>query len=177
MIFQKYKTLLPLLLFIVVAIALWQGMGRNPRLIPSPLIGKPLPLLNAELVDLNHQKFSFKNELGQPFLINVFATWCSACLMEHPLLVEIAREQHVKIIGIDYKDTRAGAKDWLARHGNPFDRVVFDSQGQYSMELGIYGTPETFIVDADGVVRYKHIGVLTRATFNNEVLPILERLR
>jgi cytochrome c biogenesis protein CcmG, thiol:disulfide interchange protein DsbE len=146
------------------------GLTRDPSRIPSPLIGKAAPALRLATLDGG---VIDTGALGaQPVLVNFWASWCPPCLEEHPLLMELARTG-VRIIGLNYKDDPAAARQWLARHGNPFALIAQDRDGRAGLDWGVYGVPETFVVDAQGVIRHKHIGPLTRAAYEQELAPLL----
>ena len=168
---------IPFGLFVIVVAFLAIGLERDPRLVPSPLIGKPLPAF--ELGDLaNPDTVLTRSDLdGQIYLLNVWASWCAACRDEHPLLVELARQGTLPLIGINYKDEIDAARQWLVERGDPYRLSLFDQAGQFGLDLGVYGVPETFLVDADGTIRYKHIGPLTPAVLERDILPLLATLR
>jgi cytochrome c biogenesis protein CcmG/thiol:disulfide interchange protein DsbE len=156
--FVRYLT--PLVLFLALAALLYKGLALNPREVPSPLIGKPTPEFTLpELKDTSRQ-LSHSDFLGKVSLLNVWATWCVSCRAEHPLLMQLAR-QGVIIYGLDYKDSREDAKRWLQRFGDPYVANAFDADGRVGIDWGVYGTPETFVIDQHGIIRHKHIGPLT----------------
>lgn len=167
------RFLLPLALFIAVVVFLAAGLERDPSLVPSPLIGKPLPAYTlGELHDAARQRRP-QDLAGRPTLLNVWASWCAACRDEHPLLVELARTSDIPIVGINYKDERDDALRWLEQRGDPYRYSLFDNEGSLGLDLGVYGVPETFVIDSDGTIRYKHVGPLTPAILNDEILPLL----
>jgi cytochrome c biogenesis protein CcmG, thiol:disulfide interchange protein DsbE len=161
---------IPFALFAVVVAFLAVGLQRDPRLIPSPLIGKPLPTFELPKLSAPAQRVTAADLVGQVYLINVWASWCVACREEHPLLVELARQQQVPLIGMNYKDERPAARAWLERHGNPYRFSLFDAAGNLGIDLGVYGVPETFLIDARGVIRYKHVGPLSQEIIEKEFL-------
>jgi cytochrome c biogenesis protein CcmG/thiol:disulfide interchange protein DsbE len=172
--FVRYLT--PLVLFLALAALLYKGLALNPREVPSPLIGKPAPEFTLpELKDTSRQ-LSHSDFLGKVSLLNVWATWCVSCRAEHPLLMQLAR-QGVTIYGLDYKDSREDAKRWLQRFGDPYVANAFDADGRVGIDWGVYGTPETFVIDQHGIIRHKHIGPLTKEAIQREILPLIQKLK
>ena len=172
--FVRYLT--PLVLFLALAALLYKGLALNPREVPSPLIGKPAPEFSLpELKDTSRQ-LSQSDFLGKVSLLNVWATWCVSCRAEHPLLMQLAR-QGVTIYGLDYKDSREDAKRWLQRFGDPYVANAFDADGRVGIDWGVYGTPETFVIDQRGIIRHKHIGPLTEEAIQREILPLIQQLK
>ncbi|HUR41250.1 MAG TPA: DsbE family thiol:disulfide interchange protein [Verrucomicrobiae bacterium] len=165
---MRYAIPAALLAVLVALFAI--GLTRDPSKIPSPLIGQPAPAFTLPTLDGTTLSAS---ELRGPLLVNFWASWCTPCLQEHPLLMDLSR-QGVTIIGIDYKDAPDAASQWLARHGNPFRRIARDEAGRAGLDWGVYGVPETFLIDASGVIRHKHIGPLTRAVWDAELAPLLK---
>ena len=172
--FVRYLT--PLVLFLALAALLYRGLALNPREVPSPLIGKPAPEFTLpELKDASRQ-LSHSDFLGKVSLLNVWATWCVSCRAEHPLLMQLAR-QGVTIYGLDYKDSRDDAKRWLQRFGDPYVANAFDADGRVGIDWGVYGTPETFVIDQHGIIRHKPIGPLTEEAIQSEILPLIQKLK
>lgn len=169
--------LLPLVLFGVLVAFLAVGLTRNPREVPSPLIGKHAPLFVAPVLHAPSTSLSAQDMRGKVWLLNVWASWCVACQQEHPLLMEFAKRKRLPLVGLDYKDKREEALLWLTRHGNPYDVVVVDSDGRIGIDFGVYGVPETFLIDADGRVRFKHIGPLTPEVLRDRLLPLIKVLQ
>lgn len=167
----------PLLLFSILMVFLWKGLRLDPHKLPSALLNKPVPQFQLTTVQNEDQFFTDKNLRGQVVLLNVWATWCESCQEEHPELMEIARDYRVTIYGLDYKDTRASAKTFLQQYGNPYTLVGFDGDGDVAIDWGVYGTPETFIIDKSGIIRYKYIGPLTDDVWVNNLLPIVKSLQ
>lgn len=174
---MKVRYLLPLAVFVVIAVFLAIGLGRDPREIPSALIDKPAPRFALPQVAAPERTFSPQDMQGQVWLLNVWASWCAACRVEHPLLVEIARSNAVPLIGLDYKDQPADALKFLAQRGDPFQLSALDLEGRVGIDFGVYGVPETFVIDRFGVIRYKHIGPLTREALQRTILPLVAQLR
>jgi cytochrome c biogenesis protein CcmG, thiol:disulfide interchange protein DsbE len=170
------KFLIPIGLFALLGILLAYGLKLDPRKIPSPLIGKPLPAF--QLPTLHDPKKSFGNAdlQGKVALINVWASWCVACKDEHPVLVALAREKRVPLIGLNYKDRREDALGTLNAEGNPYDVSVVDADGRVGLDWGVYGVPETFVIDKQGVIRDKHIGPITPEVWQQKLLPLIQQL-
>ena len=169
--------LVPALGFLCLALLLAGGLTRNPRLIPSPLIGKPVPDFQLPPVQGRQAGLASTDLKGEVSLVNVFASWCVACRQEHPLLMEMARSGVVPIHGLNYKDEPGAADGWLRRHGDPYRRTGADVDGRVGIDWGVYGVPETFVIGADGRVAYKHVGPITPDFVNNQLLPLIKELR
>ncbi|MCL4315823.1 MAG: DsbE family thiol:disulfide interchange protein [Gammaproteobacteria bacterium] len=174
---MKARYLVPLGIFAVLVGLLWAGLYLNPREVPSPLIDKPAPEFTLPRLDDPAAQIARKDLLGQVTLLNVWASWCAACREEHPLLVELARTGQVPIYGLNYKDTREDALRWLNGLGNPYTASAFDEQGNVGIDYGVYGVPETYVIDRAGVIRYKVIGPLTEDNLENTVLPLIRKLQ
>ncbi|MCC4611614.1 DsbE family thiol:disulfide interchange protein [Xanthomonas campestris pv. esculenti] len=172
--------MLPLLGFLVVAalfgFGIYWTMQHNPREVPSPLIGKPAPAFSLPQLDQPARHVTRDQLLGKPYVLNVFGSWCAECVHEHPVLMARAHRLGVPLIGYNYKDAPADASAWLARLGNPYAVVLADETGQTAIDFGVYGAPESFLIDAHGMIRYKHIGVLTPDVINDELLPAIAAL-
>ena len=171
------RFLLPLAVFLIVAGFLFVGLGLRPREVPSVLIGKPAPLFDLPQLAQPEQSFSPKQMEGQVWLLNVWASWCAPCRQEHPLLLELARTKTLPIVGLNYKDKPEAAQGWLAQLGDPYALSARDLDGRVAIDYGVYGVPETFIIDRGGVIRYKHIGPLTDEIWNRKMLPLVQQLR
>ena len=170
------RYLIPFSFFIVIVLFLGLGLSRDPTEIPSPLIGKPVPDFNLPAVNKPNLRVSLAELKGRVTLLNVWASWCVACRSEHPLLMKLARETSIPIYGLNYKDQPEDARRWLVAFGNPYARSASDLDGKVGFNLGVYGVPETFLIDANGTVVYKHIGPLTETTWQEKLLPLLVRL-
>jgi len=168
--------LLPLLLFIGLAILLFVGVrmnsGKDNSAIASPLIGKPAPALNLPELAMPEQRISVAQLQGKAYVLNVWGSWCVSCRIEHPVITELAKSGAL-VVGYNYKDSDADATRWLADYGNPFALIVQDEDGSAALDWGIYGAPETFVIDAKGIVRFKHIGPLTSEIIDQSIRPIL----
>jgi cytochrome c biogenesis protein CcmG, thiol:disulfide interchange protein DsbE len=188
------KFLIPLALFFVLIVFLALGLNRDPREIPSPLIGKPAPDFSVPVLQ-DSSKFSPSVMNGQVWMLNVWATWCVACREEHPVLVAFSKKYDIPVIGLSYKEiqpqdevsklpfeeklseAKKRSSNWLARHGNPYSQVAIDLDGRVGIEYGVYGVPETYVIDKSGVIRYKQIGPLTPDALVNTILPLIEKLK
>ena len=168
---------LPLAIFAVVAGFLYVGLYRDPHEVPSPLIGKAAPAFS--LAELHHpdRVLATGDMRGQVWLLNVWASWCVSCREEHPLLVALSKADVVPIIGLDYKDKSEDGLAWLAGNGNPYTKSVMDLDGRVGINWGVYGVPETFVVDKAGVIRYKQIGPITEDALKRKILPLLRELQ
>jgi len=168
--------LIPLGAFLALAIVLAVGLKRDPREVPSPLIDKPAPKFALARLDDAGKTVRLDDLKGKVFILNVWASWCVACREEHPVLLDFAKKRVVPVYGLNYKDTRPEASAWLARFGNPYDASFFDEDGRVGLDFGVYGVPETFIVDGNGVIRMKHIGPITPEVLANKIEPLLKKL-
>lgn len=170
------RFLFPLLIFVVLVGFLAVGLRLKPREVPSPFIGKPAPAFNISQLHLPDSNFSPSDMRGQVWLLNVWASWCVSCRQEHPVLLELARHNIAPIIGLDYKDGREPAKAWLAEHGDPYRLSIWDRDGKIGIDYGVYGVPETFVIDKAGIVRMKHIGPLTQTVVSEKIIPLVKEL-
>ncbi len=152
---------IPLGVFIVLGIFLWRGLSLDPKELPSALIDQPFPDFQMASLQQPDKVLTKADLLGKPVLVNVWATWCPACRQEHADLLAIARQGSIGIVGLNYKDDRAAAVKWLQDLGNPYVFNIFDENGMLGLDLGVYGAPETYLVDSEGIVRYRHVGVIT----------------
>ena len=174
---MKAKFLIPLLLFMVLVGFLAVGLNRDPQEIPSPLVGKQAPAFELPQLADPKKNFSPESMKGQLWILNVWASWCVACREEHPVLIELGKLQVAPIIGLDYKDKREDAMTMLALQGNPYLLSAFDANGRVGIDYGVYGVPETYVIDKAGVIRFKHIGPITMAVLNQKILPLLGELK
>ena len=170
------KALIPLLIFMVLVGFLGVGLSLKPREIPSPLINKPAPDFSLPTLDAPELKMSTQDLRGKVWILNVWASWCVACRIEHPLLVEFAKTGAAPVYGLNYKDKREDAIRWLGKFGNPYSRSLSDTEGLVGIDFGVYGVPETFVIDKTGVIRMKHIGPLTPEVLRDDVVPLLRKL-
>ena len=190
------KFLWPLIGFVALVIMLGIGLRLDPRDVPSPLVGKPAPLFSLPQIHAPEQKFSPKDMLGKVWLLNVWASWCVSCRQEHPVLVQLSKSKTVPLIGLNYKELRgdgdvdtdkinpatemkqsvARAAGWLAQHGDPYTLSVLDLDGRVGIDYGVYGVPETYVIDKAGIIRMKHTGPITPDIFSGKILPLVAEL-
>lgn len=171
-----WRYLVPLGVFLALAGFLFVGLGLNPREVPSPLVDKPAPAFTLAELKKPDQEFSEQSMKGKVWLLNVWASWCVACREEHPLLVELSKKDIVPIVGLNYKDEPAAAMRWLAQWGDPYTLSVKDRDGRVGIEYGVYGVPETFLIDKQGVIRFKQIGPVTPEVWEKKMLPLIREL-
>jgi cytochrome c biogenesis protein CcmG/thiol:disulfide interchange protein DsbE len=190
------RFLWPLIGFVVLVVLLAVGLRLNPRDVPSPLVGKPAPAFALPRLDTPDKQFSPREMLGKVWLLNVWASWCVSCRQEHPVLVELAKRETVPLVGLNYKEVRGdGAIDsdkmapgdekrmvieraagWLRKHGDPYTLSVLDVDGRVGIDYGVYGVPETYVIDKAGIIRMKHTGPITPEVFSGRILPLLAEL-
>lgn len=164
-------------LFLVLLAFLGVGLTLNPREVPSPLIGKPAPSFSLPTLQDPQRTIGSGDLRDQVSLLNVWASWCVSCRQEHPLLVDLSRKGVVPIYGLNYKDTLDDARRWLAALGNPYRESAFDEDGRVGIDWGVYGVPETFVVDRQGVIRHKHTGPITPQVWDRTLWPLIQRLQ
>lgn len=174
---KSLRLLIPLAVFVVLVVFLWVGLSRDPREVPSPLIGKPAPVFTLPQLHEPGAKLSTADMKGQVWLLNVWASWCVSCRVEHPLLVELAKANVVPVIGLNYKDRNELGKAWLAQNGDPYKLSIVDADGRVGIDWGVYGVPETFVIDKNGVIRYKQIGPITSEALQQKILPLIRELQ
>lgn len=179
------KYVLPLAVFLGIAAFLLIGLDRDPGLLPSALLNKPAPEFTTDrlfpdspfdLDQTNPGKISNNMLEGTVWVLNIWASWCAACVTEHPLVTTLAQETGVVMVGLNYKDQDADARAWLSRFGNPYSAVALDREGQIGINFGVYGAPETFIVDKQGIIRHKHVGPIDADAMNNLLIPAIKKL-
>jgi cytochrome c biogenesis protein CcmG/thiol:disulfide interchange protein DsbE len=173
---KRWQYIVPGVLFAILVLFLVRGLNLDPREVPSPLIGKPAPSFTLPRLDDPAQKIGRDDMLGKVWMLNVWASWCVACREEHPVLVEYSRRKSVPVYGLNYKDGRAEAQRWLANFGNPYDASISDTDGRVGIDFGVYGVPETFVIDKRGVIRFKQIGPITPAALHDKIEPLLKQL-
>lgn len=174
---MKLRYFVPLGAFALLAIVLGVGLQLNPREVPSPFINKPAPAFQLPRLHQPGQQLAAADLKGQVWLLNVWASWCVACRVEHPLLVELSKQNTVPIYGLNYKDDPRAALEWLRRFGDPYTASISDRDGRVGIDYGVYGVPETFVIDKAGVVRHKHIGPVTPEAWAADILPLVKRLQ
>jgi cytochrome c biogenesis protein CcmG/thiol:disulfide interchange protein DsbE len=170
------RFVIPLAVFIVLVGFLFVGLRLNPREVPSPLVDKPAPAFQLAQLHAPERSFGVADMKGKVWLLNVWASWCVSCREEHPFLMELAKQGSVPIVGLNYKDKPQDAMQWLTRFGNPYQLSVVDAEGRTGIDFGVYGVPETFLIDRDGVIRHKQIGPLTREVWQQTLLPLVKKL-
>jgi cytochrome c biogenesis protein CcmG/thiol:disulfide interchange protein DsbE len=174
---HAWKWSLPLVVFVALAGFLYVGLYRNPTEVPSPLIGKPAPAFALPQLHAPDKTLTTADMRGKVWLLNVWASWCESCRDEHPLLVELARQNIAPIVGLDYKDRNDLGKAWLAERGDPYAVSVVDADGRVGIDWGVYGVPETFVVDKLGVIRYKQIGPVSVDALQKTIVPLIRELQ
>ncbi len=167
----------PLAAFVVLAVLLGVGLKLNPREVPSPFIGKAAPAFSLPLLADATRQLAPSDMQGRVWVLNVWASWCAPCREEHPLLVAAAREQQVALVGLNYKDDPRNAQEWLRKLGDPYIATAVDRDGRVGIDYGVYGVPETFVIDKAGIVRFKHVGPLTQQVWTRDVLPLVLKLQ
>ena len=168
---------IPFLLFAALVAFFAVGLTRDPREVPSPFIGKPAPAFKLEQLHEPKAAFTPEDMKGKVWMLNVWASWCASCRIEHPLLVQLARNNAVPIVGLNYKDKREDGIAWLVKFGNPYAVSAWDIDGRVGIDYGVYGAPETFIIDKQGVIRHKHIGPITQEALEKKILPLIRSLQ
>jgi len=167
---------IPLALFIALVVFLFIGLQRDPHEVPSPLINRPAPAFQLPQLQEQTKTFTAQEMRGKVWLLNVWATWCVACRDEHPMLIEYAKSGAVPIYGLNYKDDRAAALQLLREEGNPYVLNAFDADGRVAIDYGVYGAPESYLIDRNGIIRFKKIGPITPDVWEGEILPLARRL-
>ena len=171
------RFLWPLAIFLLLVGFLAVGLKLDPREVPSPLVGKPAPAFELPVLQQPDKRFTPADMRGKVWLLNVWASWCVSCREEHPMLVALAKRGVMPILGLNYKDKGDEATAWLKQFGNPYDLSVVDADGRIGIDYGVYGVPETYLIDAEGVIRYKQIGAITPAILEQKILPLAMALK
>lgn len=173
---MTWSRLAPVGVFFVLIVFLAIGLTRDPSVIPTEMIDREMP--SFELTELRDESVLLSDQdlVGQVTLVNVFGSWCVACLQEHPTLMELSRDGTVKIVGVNWRDDRQDALDWLTKHGDPYDAIVFDAESDLVIEIGVTGAPETFVLDASGRIRFKQIGPITPDVWRKVIRPVIEAI-
>jgi len=173
---SRWRYFVPLAIFVVVLIFLGVGLKLDPREVPSPFIGKPAPAFSLPRLERPESPISKADMQGKVWLLNVWASWCVTCREEHPVLLSLSKTGVVPIVGLNYKDERNEGLRWLNQFGNPYQTSAYDHEGKTGIDYGVYGVPETFVIDKQGVVRYKQIGAVTEEALNKKILPLVKQL-
>ena len=170
------RYLLPLGVFVLLVLLLGVGLSLNPREVPSPLIGKPAPAFQLPQLHRPDQSIASRELQGKVWVLNVWASWCAACRDEHPVLTDLAKSGIAPVYGLNYKDKRDEAIAWLQRYGDPYQASMFDADGRVGIDYGVYGVPETYVIDKRGVIRYKRIGAVTTDIVKQKIAPLIAEL-
>ncbi len=173
--FVKY--LIPLLVFAVIGWFSFKALDRDPRELPSPLIGKPAPAFSLPTLADPTQAWTPQAMAGKVWLLNVWGSWCTTCQIEHPMLLQLQREGSVPLVGLAWKDMPANSQAWLKRFGDPYTVTISDFSGKVGVDYGVYGAPETYLIDKAGVIRFKHVGALNAAIVDGKLLPLVRQLQ
>jgi len=171
--FSKLRPYLPLLYFLLLVFLIWMNLGKDPSQLPSALVNKPVPHFNLPSLHDPQNRLTEQELKGQVSLLHVFASWCGACAHEQDFLVHITKAHKLNIIGLNYKDSVLEAKAWLKKYGDPFTFTVIDDTGKLAIDLGVYGTPETFVIDKQGIIRHRHVGPLGPSAWKDEIYPLM----
>ena len=171
------RAILPIAIFSVLAGFLYVGLYKDPSLVPSPLIGKPIPSFQLSTLKDADAIITQDNFKGEIALINVWGTWCVACKQEHAALVYLADKKNIPIYGLNYKDDRELAKQWLVDYGDPYLMSAFDASGRIAIDFGVYGAPETFLIDDKGIIRHKLVGIMTADVWEHQFVPKIQLIQ
>lgn len=174
---RRLIVFLPLSVVVILGVFLFKGLSLDPQALPSALLDKPVPAFELPWLERPGQTLTQEVFKGKVSLLNVWATWCPSCRTEHPFLMELAVKRNIPIYGLDYKDEVAAANKWFAELGNPYVANIFDKKGSLGLDLGVYGAPETYIIDKNGIVRYRYVGPLNDAIWQESLLPVFNRLQ
>lgn len=173
---SRLKFFVPVVGFFILAVLLWRGLYLNPSELPSVLIDKDLP--DFQLRDVYDNQLVGKNDLPEGiFLLNVWGSYCLPCLVEHPTLMRLAENEIIPVVGINYKDEQGAALDWLETNGDPFAFSIMDPDGRFGIDLGVYGAPETFLIDSNGVIRYRHVSVIDEQAWEEIFAPAIAEIK
>ena len=170
------RFLAPFVVFVALVAFFFVGLNRNPREVPSPLVNQAAPAFSLQQLQVPSQQFSPAAMRGQVWLFNVWASWCVSCRVEHPVLIKLAKTKLVPIVGLNYKDQRSDALQWLKQYGNPYLLSATDIDGRIGIDYGVYGVPETYVIDKQGIIRMKHIGPVTEEVLQHKILPRVREL-
>lgn len=172
---NRVKFFIPVLSFFVLAFMFWQGLYLDPKELPSMLIDKPMP--QFQIATVAGEEITNEDLPKQIFLLNIWGSYCLPCLIEHPTLMRLSEEGDIPVVGVNYRDREHLAIDWLDTNGNPFEFSILDEDGRFGIDLGVYGAPETYLVDAEGVIRFRHVSVLDETVWREEFLPAIAELK
>ncbi len=174
---RSLRFIIPLLLFAVIGAFLYKGLSNDPRRIPSPLVDKPAPAFSLPVLGTDDQAWGPEQMRGKVWLLNIWGSWCAACLIEHPLFNQIAREGSLPLVGLAWKDDPVASTRWLERHGNPYSVVISDRPGRAAIDYGVYGAPESFLIDKRGVIRFKQTGPFSAEIIRDQLMPLVRQLQ
>jgi cytochrome c biogenesis protein CcmG/thiol:disulfide interchange protein DsbE len=170
------RFVVPLVVFVLMVGLLGYGLRLDPKLVPSPLIDKQAPPFSLAMLEQPERQLSTADMVGQVWILNVWASWCVSCRAEHKVITALANRNLVSVVGLNYKDEPAAAERWLQQFGNPYTTSVMDLDGRVGIDWGVYGVPETFVIGADGLIKYKHIGPVTHESLEQKIMPVLKEL-
>jgi len=170
------RALLPLGIFALLVVLLGVGLTRDPRNVPSAMVGQGVPAMQVSALNEPGVPLDDAALAGQVWVLNVWASWCAGCRIEHPLVAELAQRSQVPVVGLNYKDERQAAQGWLKRWGDPYHSVAFDPQGQAGIDWGVHATPTTYVIDRQGIIRHRHVGPISAEVLHNTLLPLIRRL-
>ncbi|MAZ79908.1 MAG: DsbE family thiol:disulfide interchange protein [Gammaproteobacteria bacterium] len=172
---MRYKlAVLPIPIFIIIIYFLYSGLNKDPTLIPSPLIGKLVPEFSSTTL-FDNKVITNKSLIGKPYMLNVWGSWCYGCSLEHNLLIDIYNTGTIDIYGLNYKDNKINAMEWLKNKGNPYRKIIFDNDGSIAIDFGVYGAPETFLVNKNGIIIHKYVGPIDQNYYNDVLLPNIKK--
>lgn len=174
---MNWRLFIPLGVFLVMAGFLARGLMLDPSRIPSPLVGKDAPAFRIQQLNAGGAEFNTADMRGQVWMLNIWASWCVSCLDEHPLFLSLSNEGLLPIVGLNYKDKPEEAVVWLGQHGNPYSVIAHDNDGRVGLDWGVYGVPETFVIDRSGIIRYKHIGPVDSKALEEKIRPLIAELQ
>ena len=174
---KNLKLWLPVAGFLILAVMMWRGLYLDSRTLPSVLLDRPLPEFQLRALEMWDRLLTAQDLPDEPFILNIWGSYCLPCLQENPIFMAAREQNIIPIIGVNYKDSDDAALEWLDDNGNPFTLSIVDDTGRYGIDLGVYGAPETFIVDENGVIRFKHIGVIDYQIWDDEIMPVIAALQ
>lgn len=173
---RSLRFILPLLIFAVIGMFLYKGLSNDPRKLPSPLVGKPAPEFSLPMLHDREQVWGPARMRGKVWLLNVWGSWCAACRIEHPLFNRIARDGSLPLVGLAWKDEPSASAGWLERLGDPYTIVISDQPGRVAIDYGVYGAPESFLIDKRGIIRFKQVGPFSAEIIRDELMPLVRQL-
>lgn len=171
------KFFTPLVIFLLIVLFFWLGLGRDPNLLPSMLIDKPIPAFTASRLEDNNLQITQNDLKGQITVLTIWTSHCVGCQIEHPILFNIAKQKGMQLYGMNYKDDREDALHFINKMGNPYKKIIYDPDGKIGMQWGVYGTPETFLIDKEGVIRYRFTGPISLVQWEKDLLPLIKSMK